>query len=367
MEWEGALPGVASEVNLSRLPFSIEKFSVLGFFGNEVKWLKNEPSSVRVGLKQNALSEASLSDSFQRLSNKMSRPGFELEIPEGVALERPVLCLMLTGPSSSWKTFSHRIKLAKSASASVIFAPGFDNDRNSLTSHLISGELEVGSDLKFAHLNSVELSENSYAHIHFIQKKESRLECVDLGYGVNLGRTEIHVDLNEAYATAHVSGIHLCRDSQVYDTRVKMMHHSADTTSRQNFKCAVADKAHSLFGGFIFIEKDAQRVDSAQSHKALILSKGAKASAFPELEVHADDVKAGHGSSTGQMDPDQIFYLKSRGLTEKESVRLLSEAFVNDVILKQSDANIRSFLEELLGRILPQFVGQMEAKWMEAE
>jgi Fe-S cluster assembly protein SufD len=125
----------------------------------------------------------------------------------------------------------------------------------------------------------------------------------------------------------------------------------------------VAGKAQSLYGGSVVIQKDAQKVDSSQSHKALVISKGAKASAFPELEVHADDVKATHGSSTGQMNKDEIFYLKSRGLSQEDSIHLLSEAFVRDVVLKVSDPHVRGLLEDLVGMWLPDFVREMESQW----
>lgn len=366
MDWRNASsPREKEEI---KVPFAMEDLHTLMFNGERVEWLKNESPDVQFRVNdafaQPDILSGHLQDSFHGLSNKLASPGLELEIKEGVSLEKPLLCLLDVDTRNSWKNFSHQVRLGRGAKATILFFRANRVDDQSLSSHLVSANLGKASHLNFVQLGSLQHISHSYFRSFFRLGKESELEFIDMGYGVQFGRSEVFVGLEDRFANAKVSGLHLLKDEDVYDTRVRVKHLAPETQSYQNFKCVVADKAHSLFGGNIVIEKEAQKVDSSQSHKALLLSKAAKASAFPELEVNADDVKAAHGSSTGQMDADQVFYLKSRGLSEAEATHLLSEAFIKDVILKQSDPKVRSLLEEVLSQMLPQFIGQMESKWV---
>lgn len=367
MDWNNALEP-SSNLEYS-VPFSYENFHVLTFDGERVAWLKNESSNIQVrkneGFVQPDIFKGYLEDSFHGLSNELATAGLEIEIGEGTLLDKPLLCILDIKGKNSWRNFSHQLRIGKESRATLLFLRA--NKDQSLSSHLLTANLGERAHLNFVHVEGLLGSHLSYTRSLFKLGKESGLEFVDMGYGSSLGRSEIFVNLEDRFANAKVSGLHLLKDQDVYDTRVRVQHMAPETQSHQNFKCVVADKAHSLFGGNIVIDKDAQKVDSSQSHKALLLSKGAKASAFPELEVNADDVKAAHGSSTGQMDADQIFYLKSRGLSEADATHLLSEAFVKDVILKQSDGKVRRVLEELLSQMLPQFVGQMESKWVKPQ
>lgn len=351
------------------LPFSLDGLNVLSVKGSQWAWTQtaDDASLLEKSLKIEACEGCDLGsgqkDSFRDLSRAKALPGLRIKLSAGFEVAAPVLILFGSSGLSEWNTFVHEIEVGERSQLKMIFLNVGEAQTGSLTTHFVKSKLNREARFSAAHLSGVEKVENSFVRFEFDLQNDSTLEFVDLGNSVELGRAEVHVSLRAPGAYAIVSGIHLLNGSDVYDARVRMAHESADTFSEQNFKCVVSDRAQSLFGGNIIIQKDAQRVSSSQSHKALLISRGARAAAFPELEIHADDVKAGHGSSTGQMDKDQIFYLKSRGLSEAAAVHLLSEAFVKDVVLKVSDSRMRRVLEEILDRILPDFVKGMESKW----
>ncbi len=363
LNWRAGLSsGNLNESSLKTLPFETEAFSVLAWDGKSARWIKNPLDSIQI---KSYLSTSSFqADNFHKLVGALAQPGIEIEVPKNQKVEQPILLIFDKPEASSWNTLNHKIRMGQGSEMSLILMDS-SSSTNGFITHLIGVELEQASSLKMIAPLNVDYVSHSYSKTHFQLAHSSKLEFLDLGIEAGLGRSEVHVDLKAPQAEAKVSTIHLLRDAQVFDTRIKMNHLAEETFSHQNVKCVVADKAHSIFGGNILIEKDAQRVQSAQSHKALILSKGAKSSAFPELEVRADDVKAAHGSSTGQLDKDQIFYLKSRGLKQEEAVHLLSEAFIKDVVLKLSDMHLRIVVDQILAQKLPQFVNQMESKWLE--
>ena len=131
-----------------------------------------------------------------------------------------------------------------------------------------------------------------------------------------------------------------------------MRHLKPHGRSRQLYKGVLKGKSRSVFNGKIYIEKDAQQIDSNQLNNNLILSQGAEADSKPELEVYADDVKANHGSAIGRLDEDQLFYLMSRCLSKAEAVQYLARGFVRDVSLHLQSRALRAEAEKW---ILTQF------------
>jgi len=301
-------------------------------------------------------------DGFNDLRSSLSDSGIQIEVGSQYKNQEPLVLTEIGGKSDQWISPLRKIRVKEGATLELVLV--FQN-LEGLLSPLIQIELEPGSRLEMIQWASG-ASKECLSRIEVRQEAFSHFEFSELDHGVERGRSEVHVELVGKEAQSKVSGIHLLSGEDLFDSRVRMVHVSPETYSHQNFKCVAAGKSQSLFGGDIIIEKDAQRVNSSQVHKALLISKTAKANAYPELEIHADDVKAAHGSSTGQLDPEQIFYLKSRGLSLGDATHLLSEAFVNDVVLKISSAKLRSVFRSVLKDVLPDYVKQMESKWRQS-
>ena len=149
-------------------------------------------------------------------------------------------------------------------------------------------------------------------------------------------------------AEATVNGLYLARGTQHVDNHTVIDHAMAHCSSHELYKGVLADKAHGVFNGKIFVRKDAQKTDAKQTNKVLLLSDDATINTKPQLEIFADDVKCTHGATIGQLDDNQVFYLQSRGIGADEARRILTFAFANDLVGRIKLEAIREEIEAIL-------------------
>jgi len=159
-------------------------------------------------------------------------------------------------------------------------------------------------------------------------------------------RFEINVFLNGERADCTLNGFYAVKEQQTADFVVNMVHNAPKCTSRQLFKGILSGSGKSSFNGLIKVVPGAQQTEAYQANHNLLLSSEAKATSKPQLEIYADDVKCSHGATVGQLNEDELFYLRSRGITYEEARRLQIEAFAAEVIPE----DIRN---EVLPHLLP--------------
>ena len=159
------------------------------------------------------------------------------------------------------------------------------------------------------------------------QKHNSKYDFLQFSYDLNLSRTKIETKLNGDGAECSLNGLSLSRENQQLGTHIITNHFTPNCWSSQNFKNILLDNSSGIFNGRTIVHKNAQKTDSQQSNKNLILSKNALMNSNPQLEIYADDVKCSHGSTTGALDEDALFYLRSRGLNPIEAKKLLIGGF----------------------------------------
>lgn len=174
--------------------------------------------------------------------------------------------------------------------------------------------------------------------------EHGRADWVTAVLGGQTVKLVAHCDVGGRGADAHLNGLYFADGTQHVDQRTVQLHSSADTTSKLLYKGAVQDRSHAIYQGLINARRGAVRVDAYQMNRNLILDKGARADSLPGLEIDADDLKCSHGSATGNLDPEQIFYLRARGIPEQEARRLLVAAFFEEVIGKASHARVQEHL-----------------------
>jgi Fe-S cluster assembly protein SufD len=150
--------------------------------------------------------------------------------------------------------------------------------------------------------------------------------------GSQLSRNEVDVDLAATDAVARLAGTMLARGTQHLDTTIRIEHSEPRGTSSQEFKAVVDVRAHTVFQGRIRVAPDAQKTDAQQVSRSLLLSSTAAADTKPELEILADDVKCSHGATIGDLDEEALFYLRARGVGEPEARKMLTDAFIGELI-----------------------------------
>ncbi|MCC7036946.1 MAG: Fe-S cluster assembly protein SufD [Alphaproteobacteria bacterium] len=173
------------------------------------------------------------------------------------------------------------------------------------------------------------------------QQKGSSFEGFSLGMGAKLARQEFRLQLIDRAISSSIGGTYLMKGQQSHDFTVLADHFEPDGKSVQHFKGVVDDQARAVYQGKIHVRRAAQKTDGYQSHHALLLSPTAEASAKPELEIYADDVKCSHGATAGQLNPEAIFYLRSRGIPHDLARSLMVESFLGGAIEKVSYEPVR--------------------------
>jgi Fe-S cluster assembly protein SufD len=159
-------------------------------------------------------------------------------------------------------------------------------------------------------------------------------------------RNNLTILLDAENIETHLNGLYLTRGNQMVDNHTLVDHRKPNCNSNELYKGIIEDKSTATFNGKIFVRKDAQKTNAFQSNKNILLSDDGTINTKPQLEIYADDVKCSHGTSTGKLDEEKIFYLRSRGLSESSAKKLLMHAFASEVVEKISLPELRLFVEQ---------------------
>ncbi len=231
---------------------------------------------------------------------------------------------------------------------------------------ICSGEgttrLSLGAKSSVQHVR-ISLLDQVKNHLIIDQAQESTASIFTVSA---LGELKTTLKQNEQKALSRYYGLSLIEPLASTKTEVEMMHFAPLGQSEQLFKALISEQGEAFFRGRIHIAPFAQKVDSKQKSAALLLGPRAHIETMPELEILADDVKAAHGATVGQMDPEQLFYLQSRGLSLGDSVRLISESFINEIFFfiegLEFRTQVQKKVEKSIRALEAQFVSALGRK-----
>ena len=252
---------------------------------------------------------------------------------------------LITTEENSFNTPRVELFLGKHASLKLLsrhVALKGGNFTNLFTNcHLEEGSkltyTQVASDIKEPNLW---IFDATRAHM----KRDASFTTVMATGGSETIRFDYQVELAGENGACHLNGLWMLKNNLEAHTHVLMKHLAPHCYSLQLFKGALSDLSRSSFEGKILVKKEAQKTDSFQLNNNLLLSDTAQANSKPNLEIFADDVKASHGATVGQLDPEELFYLKSRGYAELEAKSLLTKAFLREVLAKIEYPSVRGDL-----------------------
>ncbi len=220
--------------------------------------------------------------------------------------------------------------------------PGTTGLANALTEL----RLDAGADLDHVVVQDAATSCTWIGSLAARQERDSRLRTTSLARGAALGRLEIEARLEGEGAHVEMNGLYLAGGSRLLDHHTTIDHAVPRTTSDELYKGILDDRGRGVFHGRIHVRPDAQQIAATQTNRALLLSDGARVNTKPQLEIHADDVKCSHGASIGQLDPDHLFYLRSRGLDAAAARALLTFAFASEIARRLPFEALSSGLRE---------------------
>ena len=281
---------------------------------------------------------------FAALNAAYLNEGIYIHIDSNVNITKPVALIYHTVGDSQNVMYNLRNLTVIDENASVELVEYFCYDGKIKSSYLMNvvNEIYIGSGASLRHYK---LQDEAYKAGHLALNAVSvnasgRYKSFCLQKGADLARNESKVILAEERASAEVDAAYIMNGWATIDTTTDIEHLKPCTHSSQLVKGVVGGQAKGVFQGKIHIAPDAVKTEGYQLHKAMLLTDEAEIDVKPELEIFADDVKCSHGAACGQLDPEQLFYMRSRGIGEEEAKQLLIDAYLNDVIAKVDNEKI---------------------------
>ncbi|MCP4547029.1 MAG: Fe-S cluster assembly protein SufD [bacterium] len=293
-------------------------------------------------------------DPFTNLNSMFLGDGLYLDLAAGVAIEQPIHLLFLSSGDEYLASPRNLINAAEGSRAVIIESYASLNDSAAFTNVITEVDCAPGADIVHYKLQRENGATQHIGQSLVRQAENSRYKSVEIVFGGDMTRRFLKLDLLGENAECEVNALYLARGEQVHDLRTRITHAVPNCATRELYKGIVDEKAHGIFDGLVYVARDAQVTDAHQTNRNLLLSQDARVNSMPRLEIYADDVKCSHGSTTGQLEEEQIFYLRSRGLAPDAARALLTFAFAGEIIDTIELAPLRQRLSSELLRRLPQ-------------
>jgi Fe-S cluster assembly protein SufD len=288
----------------------------------------------------------SLIDLNIALSNKHSK----ILIKKGYSFKKPLIIYHLTNEKMKSKNINLRLdfELEQNSTLKLIDFFSDDSEKNFMNI-FYNFNLDKDAILKNYKIDKSLNKNLKYSFNNINQKQNSISETFIFSAGSDYFKNEINCNLKGEYSSAFINGIFSLDENKQHEIRTTINHLVENTKSYQLIKSVLGKNTKSAYQGRIYVDSKAQKTDGYQLSKAILLDETSEFNAKPELEIYADDVKCSHGSASGSLDDNSIFYLMSRGLNYKQAKGLLINGFLLDVIEKITDAEIKDLLKKMIG------------------
>ena len=288
------------------------------------------------------------SNPFLSLNTSMMNSGLPIYIKNNSVIEKPIQVVYLTTNISDELMNHPRFSFnAGENSEATIIEQYIGSTSNSYFINAVT-QVNIEKNAKLSHIRIQEDDHTSHhtACTNYTLNKGSKLNSTSISSGSKLYRHNIHLKLNDKGADATLNGLSLTKDNQHHDQHVVVDHSNDACHSSQLFKYILSDKSSGVFNGRVIVQENTKQTDANQSNKNLLLSPHSLMNANPQLEIYAEDVKCSHGSTTGQIDSEALFYLRSRGISKEKAIELIVGGFAEDILDNIKNDDLKSFLSE---------------------
>jgi len=288
-------------------------------------------------------------NSLASLNHALVHDGIYLEIEDNYSFKKPLIIYNFFNKFSENKIINNKyfISLGKNSKLNLLEYYKAEDSIKYFNNTIHHYSIQKNSILKkFSIDNNLDNSYN-YHLTNVKNYSNSIFENFLFSSGSNFVKNEIHCDLLESFSSCFVNALIFLSKQQHHELKTNINHKHQHCKSSQLVKSILLDKSNGTYQGKIYVDKDAQKTNGYQLSKALVLSENSAFNSKPELEIYADDVKCSHGSTTGNIDQNSIFYLMSRGLSKEQAKKLLVEGFLNETIETITEPNIQSLISKL--------------------
>lgn len=271
---------------------------------------------------------------FSALNNALINDGVFLRVGPGVVLPKPIEIVYLTlGLETEIMVQPRNLVLVEKGAQATLIEQHVSTGNSVYFNNLVT-EIFIAEDAQFTHYSLQQESPNAF-HLSgrgVLLAQNSRYFLREFSLGGCWGRVDLKVEFAEPYAHADLGGLYLVGDQQLQDVHLNILHNAPGGRSLETYRGLLCGKGRAVFDGKIRVERAAQKTDAALSNANWLLSRDAEVDTKPQLEIFADDVKCSHGTTVGQIDPQQLFYLRSRGIPHALAKQILCLGFAQGLL-----------------------------------
>jgi len=289
-------------------------------------------------------------NSLINLNKAFTNRFYKILIKKDYELIKPLIIYHITNNKIKSKNINLCLNFQLEENSSLRLIDLFnDTSEKNFSNIFYNFDLKQDSVLKNYKIDKIKNKNVKYSFNNIEQATNSVSETFILSSGSQFFKNEINCNLKGKYSSAFINGIFSLSDNRHHEIRTTVNHLTENTKSYQLIKSVLDDSSKAAYQGKIYVNSEAQKTDGYQLSKAILLDKASEFNAKPELEIYADDVKCSHGSASGSLNEDSIFYLMSRGLNYQQSRELLINGFLLDVIEKITDSEIKNLIKNIIG------------------
>jgi Fe-S cluster assembly protein SufD len=326
--------------------------------------------AISTGLKEEGKTKATASEylnkwasetnnSFRVLNTAFAQNGIYIDVPDGLVLDRPVHILNIAHTEAEPTVISPQKIIVAGENSKLTVIETFHHLTNSQQTYFTNTvtQLVLKRNAIVDHYRIQDEGENAYFinNTEIEQMRDSTYSSYVVDLGGKLVRNNLSSILKDSGTMTNFYGVYVGINKQHIDNQTFIDHAYPNCNSNELYKGILADKAKGVFNGKIIVRPDAQKTNAFQKNHSLVLSKTAKMNSKPQLEIYADDVKCSHGATIGQLNKEALYYMRSRGLSKKEAVSVLKQAFLTEITELFKIEPVREKVEQLLVDKFKQF------------
>jgi len=291
-------------------------------------------------------------NSLTLLNNALATGGFTLEVSKNYKLTKPLVIYNYFSKNLKESIINNKNSIILNTDSGLTLINYIDDESrdNFMMNTIDSIIIKKNATLKNIFINNSRCNGYFYRFTKSVLEKGSNCDSYLLSTGLKFNKLDIEIDHNEENSVSSIFSALNLLGSEHQEIKTRINHNAPNCQSYQKVKNVLNGQSKGVYQGKIFVKSIAQKTDAYQLSKALILNDKSEFDAKPELEIYADDVKCSHGSTSGSVDFDSIHYLKSRGIPEKEALKMLINGFLSEVLEKLDDIKLKNFLVKRLER-----------------
>ena len=293
-------------------------------------------------------------DAFAAWNTADWKAGVFVHIPDNTVVEKPLIIHYINDASSGEVVATNRNLIVTGRNSEVTIVEKFNssgpgNHFTNLVNEVVVGE---NSRLDFYSIQNDKGNRYQYTHTEIYQKNSSRVNTYTFNLQGKLLRTNLHLIIDGEGIESHMYGLYLLTGNTLADNHTVVDHKKPNSHTNELYKGVMDENSKGVFNGKIFVRPQAQKTNAFQANRNILLSDRATVNTKPQLEIWADDVKCSHGCTTGQLDEEALFYLRTRGINKDAARAMMLYAFAGEVTDKIGHPGIKSYIDKVIGERL---------------